>query len=183
MRHSVIAAVALAGALALGVSAPAVAQTESPYSGQPVQNEVVAPGGVVAISSGPTGLQPDTVITILIDGPTAVTISTAVQTTAQTVVDANGEFTFGVQVPADAPAGAQYTGTASGTDDLDVTFVLDFEIVIAGAADDAAPDAGDLPFTGAASTTAIVWFGIGALVLGATIVVAVMLRRRAQANA
>lgn len=169
MLKKLLATGALTGALILAGATGAVA-----YTGDDVQSDTVAPGSAVTFTSEPTGLDEGTEIAITVDGPTAVSL--AAVTTGTTTVGADGLFSFDVTVPADAPAGAEYTGSATGTD-ADSTYTLAFEITVAAApADGAAPG---LPVTGGADTSAVLWFGAGALVLGgAAVAVAAVTRRK-----
>ena len=186
MIKKLLAVGALAGALILagGSAAMAVIVTPSPsaspYTGGQVQENTVAPGGTVTYTSGPTNLAPGTPITVSVNPSTGVAVSGPV------VVAANGTFTFSVTVPANATPGSTYTGTATGTDAGGDRYTFGFTIKIAAAPADgrsAADGAAALPPTGGADTSALLWFGAGALALGgAAIGVVTMTRRKAVQN-
>lgn len=178
MLKKTATAAAIAAALVLAPAGAAFAEITEPYAGQETQSNTVAPGATVTFTSDETGLLPGTEIDIVVDGPTSVTFSNVVLSTATTTVDADGTFSFGVTIPADAAAGSVYEGVASGTDEEQNSYTLLFDITVAAADSDAGPVGGGLPDTGAADTGALIWFGLGALALGVAAVAVVAFKRR-----
>lgn len=167
MLKKFVATGALAAALLLGApAAGALAYTPTPVGG----SSTVAPGGTVTFAFA--GWLPSESITFTISGPT--TVQLAVDTTITKTANAQGEASLAITAPADAPAGATYTITATGTgaNEAALTQTATFTIAAADA------DAGGLPVTGGADTGALVWFGLGALALGAAAVTTVTLKRR-----
>ena len=167
MLKKFVATGALAAALLLGApAAGALAYTPTPVGG----TSTVTAGGTVTFSF--SGWLPGEPVTITVSGETSVQL--AVDTSITKTADADGEFSLAITAPADAPAGSTYTITATGTgaNEAALTQTATFTIAAADA------DAGGLPVTGAADTGALVWFGLGALALGAAAVTTVTLKRR-----
>lgn len=177
MVRKIVISAALTAVFALGFGSAASAipsPSPSPYTGQETQANTAAPGATVTFTSEDTGLPENSPIVIEVDGPTTVTFQSAVASTSSTTVNADGTFTFGVIVPANAPAGAVYEGTASGELD-EISYELNFTItVVTPAADGGA----GLPNTGPVDTSALLWFGAGALALGIAAVTVVAAKRR-----
>ena len=175
MIKKLLATGALAGALLLTGGTMAAAGP-LPYTGAEVDTDTVVAGGEVCFTSDATDLEPGTPIDVTVTPSAGVTVS------GEVVVDENGTFTFCVTTPANAAPGTTYTGTATGTDTDGDTYSFGYTVTIAAAPADGAPAGGGgaaLPITGGADTTAVLWFGAGALALGgAAIAVAAVTRRK-----
>jgi LPXTG-motif cell wall-anchored protein len=169
MLKKFVATGALAAALLLGApAAGALAYTPTPVGG----SSTVAAGGTVTFAF--SGWLPNANVSFTVSGPTSVQL--AVDTSITKAANASGELSLAITAPSDAPAGATYTITATGTGANEAALTQTATFTIAAA--DADADAGGLPVTGAADTGALVWFGLGALALGAAAVTTVTLKRR-----
>ncbi|HET8958368.1 MAG TPA: LPXTG cell wall anchor domain-containing protein [Microcella sp.] len=156
----------LAAALLLGApAAGAMAYVPTPVGG----SSTVAPGGSLTLAY--EGFAANSQVLFTVAGPTSVTL--AVDTTTTKTTNAQGEVELAVTIPSTAAAGSTYTVTANGSG-AEQSLTQTATITVAAA--DA--DAGGLPVTGAADTGAIVWFGLGALALGAAAVSVVAVKRR-----
>lgn len=167
MISRILATSALAGALILG---GATAASAASYTGGTVSATTVAAGGTVTFTSVATGIAPGTPVTANLTCGTTVTPITG------GTVNASGVITVAATVPAGT------TGTCSlavaANDGVD-TFSQTVTITVTGVpADGGANAGGGLAVTGAADLTPALWFGAGALLLGAAAAGVVTVTRR-----
>lgn len=185
-----LAAIALAGSLALVGAVPALAYTSSPPE-LVVEDAAVAPGETFILSGG--GMAPNEPVDVtvtLLDGtaPAAGSQSVAgkinavfAPQTLSTTADADGKFSLPISITESGTYSLTATGRVSGNTVGPVTVKVD-----AAFAEGGAPLANSGSGTGLANTGAdsglILWtlVGAGALAAGATSVVVV--RRRANAE-
>lgn len=165
MISRILATSALAGAL---IFAGASAASAVEYTGGTVSATTVAAGGTVTFTSVATGLEPGTAVTASLTCGTDVTAITGV------AVGTDGVISFTATVPADASGTC--TLAVAANDGVD-TFSATQTITIAAApADGGAGD--ELAETGATDLTPALWFGAGAIALGAAAAGVVAVTRR-----
>ncbi|WP_169079418.1 hypothetical protein [Microcella alkalica] len=168
MIARLLATGALAGALVLTGSAAAFA---AEYTGGSVNTNTVAAGGTVTFTSVETGLDEGTDVTASLTCGSTVTAIDGV------TVGADGIITFTATVPAGTTGSC--TLSVSADDGVD-TYLQTLSLTVAAAPVDGG--AGDgLAETGAADLTPVLWFGAGAVVLGAAAAGVVAATRRRSA--
>lgn len=165
MISRILATSALAGALLI---AGATGASAAEYTGGTVSATTVAAGGTVTFTSVATGLEPGTAVTANLTCGTTVTPITGA------TVGSTGVITFTATVPASA------TGTCTlavaANDGVD-TFSATQTITIAAVPADGGAGGG-LAVTGATDLTPALWFGAGAIALGAAAAGVVAVTRR-----
>lgn len=182
MKTRIIATVAVAGALVLGVQTSAFA---ADYSGV-VDDTTVAPGGIITYTSTDTDLPAGVTGTASLTGELAAeeaTITSVAITTksAQVTTDANGDLSFQIKLPTSAPAGSTYSLSVAVGDFVDSkSFAV--AAVPADTAGTSGSASGALPSTGV-DATPYVWFGGGLLLLGAALVSVLAFVRRSSKTA
>ena len=137
----------------------------------------VAAGGAASVTFAPGSFAGDASANVQVTGESGFTLGAIVVKTKSYPV-ANGGFAMVVNIPAEAPAGATYTVTATGASSGTVATAA---LSVAGA-DSADPSRG-LAFTGGSVPVLLVWGGIGVLILGAALLVVFRIVRRQRSNA
>lgn len=178
MISRILATGALTGAFLL---AGATAASAVDYTGGSVDATTAGPGASVTFTSPETAIDEGTTANISIDGPQAAEegqIVTASVLTGTDTFDANGVVQFDFVVPTSAQPGDTYTISVTADDGVD-TYTGTAVIAIAALPGDAGAGAGDgLAETGGADLTPALWFGAGAVALGAAAAGVVAVTRR-----
>lgn len=177
MITRILATSALAGALVL---TGATAASAVDYTGASVSATTAGPGSTVTFTSPATGIAPGTTANISIDGPRAAeeTVITASVKTGTDTFDANGVVSFRFTIPTSAQPGDRYTVSVTANDGVD-TYTGTQVVTVAGVPADGGAGAGaGLPATGGADLTPALWFGAGAIALGAAAAGVVAVTRR-----
>jgi len=175
MITRMLATTALAGAIVL---TGATAASAVDYTGGSVSATTAGPGATVTFTSPETGIDEGTVANISIDGPRAAeeTVITASVKTGTDTFDANGVVSFRFTIPTSAAAGDTYTVSVTADDGVDTYTGTQVVTVAAVPADGGSGDG--LAETGSADLTPVLWFGAGAIVLGAAAAGVVAVTRR-----
>jgi len=160
---STAAAVALAGAAVLGMSAPAAAQQYPPRSGATISDSSVVPGQQVTAVTAPGSFAPGTTVTVTVPG-------TSVTGTA--VVGANGSASFTFTLPLGTAPGAYSVVFSGGGRTASVAFSA-----IAAVAAGPGGGQGNLPRTGSDQLIPLTITGLVLVGVGGGIVVASRRRR------
>ncbi len=156
---SAAAALSLAGAAMLGMSAPAVAQDYPPAQPASISDETVVLGQTVTANSGAGSCPTDSTAQV-----------TVFDDTSAAPVAANGNASTTFTVPGDArPGRNEVVFTCAGN-----RIVIPFTVVAAQAAN---PGRGQLPQTGSDQLVPLTIAGVALVGIGAGIVVASRRRR------
>lgn len=180
MISRILATGALTGVFLL---AGATAASAVDYTGGSVDATAAGPGASVTFTSPETAIDEGTTANISIDGPQAAEegeIITASVLTGTDTFDANGVVQFDFVVPTSAQPGDTYTISVTADDGVD-TYTGTAVIAIAALPGDGGAGAGDgdgLAETGGADLTPALWFGAGAIALGAAAAGVVAATRR-----
>ncbi|GAA1701655.1 hypothetical protein GCM10009792_22460 [Microcella alkalica] len=166
MITRILATSALAGALLLTGAAAANAVD---YTGGTVSATTVAAGGSVTFTSVQTGLASGTAVTA------SLTCGTTVTPITGATVGSTGVISFTATVPASATGAC--TLNVAANDGVN-TFTAAQTITIAAVPSDGGATGGGLAETGAADLTPALWFGAGAIALGAAAAGVVAVTRR-----
>ena len=164
---STAAAVALAGAAVLGMSAPAAAQQYPPRSGATISDSTVVPGQKVTAVTAPGSFVPGTTVTVTIPG-------TSVTGTA--VVGANGSASFTFTLPRGTAAGRYSVVFSGGGRTASVAFTA-VAAAAAGPGNGQGNGQGNLPRTGSDQLVPLTITGLVLVGVGGGIVVASRRRR------
>lgn len=178
MISRILATSALTGALVL---AGATAASAVDYTGGSVDATTAGPGATVTFTSPETSIDEGTEADIAIDGPNAAEegeIITASVLMGTDTFDANGVVSFDFVIPTSAQPGDTYVITVTADDGTD-TYDGTATIAIAELPEDGGAG---LPETGGADLTPALWFGAGAIVLGAAAAGVVAVTRRNARN-
>lgn len=167
MITRILATSALAGALVLTA---ATAASAADYTGGSVSTTTVAAGGTFTFTSVETAVDEGTAVEADLACGTNVT-----DISGETVGD-NGVISFAVRVPTDVSGTC--TLSVAADDGVD-TFSDEVTITIAAAPADGGATPGDgLAATGGADLTPALWFGAGAIALGAVAAGVIAITRR-----